>query len=83
MNNRTHTPLFHVAKRGALPWYKVWAIRGAGLLLALLVCSLITTLVSLVFIVVFSLLMSQWRHIIPYPRRVCQWMWRLEFTRQV
>ena len=46
MNNRTHTPLFHVAKRGALPWYKVWAIRGAGLLLALLVCSLITTLVT-------------------------------------
>ena len=46
MNNRTHTPLFHVAKRGALPWYRVWAIRGAGLLLALLVCSLITTLVT-------------------------------------
>ena len=46
MNNKTHTPLFHVVKRGVLPWYKVWAIRGAGLLLAILVCGLITTLVT-------------------------------------
>ena len=46
MNNKTHTPLFHVSKRGLLPWYKTWAIRGAGLLLALLACGLITTLVT-------------------------------------
>ena len=46
MNNKTHSPLFHVAKRGALPWYKVWAIRGAGLLLAIIVCGLITTFVT-------------------------------------
>ena len=35
MNKKTKTPLFHVAKRAALPWYKAWAIRGAALLLAL------------------------------------------------
>ena len=46
MNNKTHSPLFHVLKRGLLPWYKVWAIRGGGLLLAILVCGLITTLVT-------------------------------------
>ena len=46
MNNKTHSPLFHVSKRGLLPWYKVWAIRGGGLLLAILVCGLITTLVT-------------------------------------
>ena len=46
MNNKTHTPLFHVVKRGALPWYKSWAIRGGAVLLALLVCGVITTLVT-------------------------------------
>ena len=46
MNNKTHTPLFHVVKREALPWYKSWAIRGGAVLLALLVCGVITTLVT-------------------------------------
>ena len=46
MNNKTKTPLFHVAKRAALPWHKVWAIRGAALLLALLLCGVITSLVT-------------------------------------
>ena len=46
MNNKTKTPLFHVAKRAALPWQKVWAIRGAALLLALLLCGVITSLVT-------------------------------------
>ena len=41
MNNKTRTPLFHVARRAALPWYKSWAIRGGAVLLALLVCGLI------------------------------------------
>ena len=44
--NKTHTPLFHVAKRAALPWYKSWGIRGAALLLALLLCALVTTWVT-------------------------------------
>ena len=46
MHNKTRTPLFHVAKRAALPWYKSWAIRGAALLLALILCGVITSLVT-------------------------------------
>ncbi|MCR5576142.1 MAG: ABC transporter permease [Oscillospiraceae bacterium] len=46
MNNKKRSPLFHVAKRAALPWYKSWAIRGGAVLLALLACGLITTLVT-------------------------------------
>ena len=46
MNKTTRTPLFHVAKRAALPWYKTWAIRGAALLLALVLCGVITSLVT-------------------------------------
>ncbi len=46
MNKKTKSPLFHVAKRGALPWYKSWAIRGVALLLALVVCGVITSLVT-------------------------------------
>ena len=46
MNNKTRTPLFHVSKRGLLPWYKTWAIRAAALLLALISCGVITSLVT-------------------------------------
>ena len=46
MNNKTRTPLFHVSKRAALPWYKSWAIRAAAVILALLACALVTTLVT-------------------------------------
>ena len=46
MQNKTRTPLFHVAKRAALPWYQSWAIRGAALLLALLLCGVITGMVT-------------------------------------
>ena len=46
MHNKTRTPLFHVAKRAALPWYKSWAIRCAALLLALVLCGVITSLVT-------------------------------------
>ncbi len=46
MKNKTHTPLFHVAKRAALPWYGSWAIRGGAIVLALIVCAFITSLVT-------------------------------------
>ena len=46
MNKKTKSPLFHVAKRGALRWYQAWAIRGAAILLALVVCGVITSLVT-------------------------------------
>ena len=46
MNKTAHTPLFHVSRRAPLPWYGAWAIRGGALLLALIVCALVTTLVT-------------------------------------
>ena len=46
MNNKQHTPLFHVSKRGALPWYLSWAIRGCAVILALLVSALVTNLLT-------------------------------------
>ena len=46
MNKSKREPLFHIARRGALSWGTTWAIRGGALLLALIVCALITTLVT-------------------------------------
>lgn len=34
--------LFHLSKRKELPWYGAWAIRGAAILLALVMCALVT-----------------------------------------
>ena len=42
-NKRT---LFHIVKREALPWYQAWMIRGAAILLALVMCSLVTVMVT-------------------------------------
>jgi len=46
MKNKAHEPLFHIAKRGALPWYASWGIRGGAILLALVICGLVTSLVT-------------------------------------
>ena len=46
MRKANRVPLFHIAKRAALPWQKAWAIRGVALVLALIVCALITTLLT-------------------------------------
>ena len=43
MNKKTRSPLIHITKRDALPWYQSWGIRAAAILLALIVCSVITT----------------------------------------
>ena len=40
------TSLFHITKRDALPWYQAFAIRGAAILLALIVCALVTMLLT-------------------------------------
>ena len=37
---------FHIVKREALPWYQSWMIRGAAILLALIMCSLVTVMVT-------------------------------------
>lgn len=46
MNKRSHGPLVHIVKRGALPWYKTWGIRGGAIVLALIVCGVITSVVT-------------------------------------
>ena len=38
--------LVHIVKRESLPWPKAWAIRGAAILLALIICSLVTVMVT-------------------------------------
>lgn len=35
-------PLFHIVKRDALPWYTSWGVRIASILLAIVVCGLLT-----------------------------------------
>ena len=59
MNKTQQSPLFHISKRGALPWYKAWGIRGGAVLVALIVCGIITSLVTgenpfLVFAAIFE-----------------------------
>ena len=39
-------PFFHIAKRDALPWWKSWGIRAIAVLLALVVCGLVTVLLT-------------------------------------
>ena len=46
METKIKEPLFHVSKRGALRWYQSWAIRGTAIVLALIVCALITTVTT-------------------------------------
>ena len=36
-------PLFHISKRRAMPWYLSWCVRLCAILLALVVCALVTT----------------------------------------
>ncbi|MBP3304445.1 MAG: ABC transporter permease [Oscillospiraceae bacterium] len=46
MRKNTEAPLFHISKRKALPWYGRWAIRGGAILLAMVVCAIVTTLLT-------------------------------------
>ena len=38
--------LFHISKRDALPWYQALLIRGGAIVLALIVCAIVTTLLT-------------------------------------
>ncbi len=44
--NKTKEPLFHIVKRGETAWYFGWGIRAAAIVLALVVCGLVSTLVT-------------------------------------
>ena len=46
MNKSTKSPLFHIVKRGTMPWYKAWSIRALAIILALIVSALVTTLTT-------------------------------------
>ena len=46
MNKQKQKPLAHISKRGAMPWYKAWAIRLGAIVAALLVCALVTTVTT-------------------------------------
>ena len=39
-------PIFHVVKRDAMPWYRSMGIRVAAILLALILCAVITTITT-------------------------------------
>ena len=43
---KVHEPLFHIAKRDALPTAKAWLIRAAAIIFALIVCGLLTMLLT-------------------------------------
>ena len=44
--SKQHIPLFHIVKRKSLPWYAAWGIRAGAIVLALLVCAVVTTLLT-------------------------------------
>ncbi len=46
MNRTNREPLLHITKRPALNWYATWGIRATAIVLAMLVCALLTTLVT-------------------------------------
>ena len=45
-NEKASAPLIHITKRGVLPWYRVIGIRVGAIVLALLVCALISVVMT-------------------------------------
>ncbi len=43
---KTKEPLFHIAKRPAIVWWKAWLIRGAAIAAALIVCAFIIVILT-------------------------------------
>lgn len=41
-----HEPLFHIAKRDTIVWWRAWLIRAAAILAALVVCGIVTMLLT-------------------------------------
>ena len=44
--NKKKEPLFHIVKRGEMPWYFGWGVRAVSIVLALVCCGVISTLVT-------------------------------------
>ena len=45
-NKKKHEPKFHIAKRDALVWWKSWLIRICAVVAALIVCALVTVVLT-------------------------------------
>jgi len=43
MRKQNRSPILHISKRSALRWYQAWGIRAAAIVLALIVCAIVTT----------------------------------------
>ena len=46
MNEKKKEPFFHIVKRDALPWYQSVGIRAIAIVLALIVCAIVTTITT-------------------------------------
>ena len=44
--SKVREPLFHIAKRNSMVWWKAWLIRGIAILSSLVVCALIIVLLT-------------------------------------
>jgi len=44
--NKVKDPLFHITKRGSMHWYVAWGIRAAVIVVALIVCAIVTVLMT-------------------------------------
>ena len=44
--NESHEPIFHIAKRNTLPWWKAWTIRIVSIVCAMIVCSVVIILLT-------------------------------------
>ena len=66
--NKTKEPLFHIAKRAALPWYLSWAIRIGAIVLALVACAALT--VFLTYENPFQVYATMFRGAFSTPRRI-------------
>lgn len=46
MREKNKEPFFHIVKRDALPWYQAIGIRVAAIVLALILCAVVTTITT-------------------------------------
>ncbi len=37
---------FHIVKRDVLPWYKAWGVRAIAIIIALIICGIVTTITT-------------------------------------
>ncbi|MBQ8431248.1 MAG: ABC transporter permease [Clostridia bacterium] len=43
---KAHEPFVHITKRGELVWWRAWLIRAGALILAMLLCGLVTVMIT-------------------------------------